>query len=135
MSLVFLYGTLKRGGSNHARLAGQTLLGPARTVPGFCLYDLGDYPGMAAQAGEREGVTGEVWSVDAACLRQLDEYEGVAEGLYRREPIALLPPFAAATVETYVYALDVAGRPKVGASWGPKILPCRPSRHSRGGLH
>jgi gamma-glutamylcyclotransferase (GGCT)/AIG2-like uncharacterized protein YtfP len=29
---LFVYGTLKRGGSNHHQLASQTFLGPARTA-------------------------------------------------------------------------------------------------------
>ena len=32
MTTLFVYGTLKRGGSNHAHLAGQKFLGPARTA-------------------------------------------------------------------------------------------------------
>ena len=117
MSLVFVYGTLTRGGSNHAHLAGQTLVGEARTAPGFRLYQLADYPGMIALAGDRAGVTGEVWSVDAACLARLDHLEGVAEGLYRREPVPLLAPFTGRSVDAYLYAQSVAGRRDLGSTW------------------
>src|SRR5689334_7669355 len=97
--LVFVYGTLKRGGSNHPYLAGQSFVGEARTVPGFRLYELSGFPGMIAMPSDREGVAGEVWSVDAAALEQLDALEGVDEGLYRREPVPLVAPFADKTVE------------------------------------
>lgn len=117
MSLIFVYGTLKRGGSNHQLMAGQKFLGAARTPPGFRLYALDGHPGMIPKADDRDGITGEVWSVDAACLAQLDLFEGLVEGLYRRVPIKLLPPFADQTVETYLYAQSVESRPDIGSTW------------------
>jgi gamma-glutamylaminecyclotransferase len=121
--LVFVYGTLKRGGTNHRYLAGQTFVGEARTVAGFQLYQLSGYPGMVAEnSPQAEGVTGEVWSIDAATLRRLDQLEGLAEGLYRREPIPLLPPFDERVVETYLYAQSVLGRRALGCTWMAKKL-------------
>lgn len=115
--LLFIYGTLKRGCSNHAHLAGQQFVGPARTVPGFSLYDIGGYPAIVADAGDRGGVAGEVWRVDAAALARLDRFEGLHEGLYRREPIALQPPFADQPIDVYVSVLPVTGRPHIGSEW------------------
>jgi len=123
---LFVYGTLKRGGSNHHQLAVQTFLGPARTAPGFTLFSLGAYPGLVAAPTDAHGVTGELWSVDDACLARLDVLEGLAEGLYRRAPIALSqavartqaatsPAFAAA--ETYFYLRDLSGHPHLGTTW------------------
>lgn len=117
MPLVFVYGTLKRGGSNHAWMAGQQFVGEARTVPGFCLYALDGYPGLVVDPRDRDGVTGEVWSVQPAALAKLDEFEGTAEGLYTREPVKLLAPFADQTVDAYLYARSIAGRQKLGATW------------------
>lgn len=117
MTRVFVYGTLKRDGSNHVHLAGQQFLGDARTPPGFTLYSLGEFPGMVRTPGDTAGVTGELWSVDDACLRRLDELEGVAEGLYERAPIRLAPPFATEPVETYLYLRSVTGRPVLGSGW------------------
>ena len=123
---LFVYGTLKRGGSNHHHLSGQTLLGPARTAPGFTLFSLGTYPGLVAAPTDTRGVTGELWSVDAACLARLDVLEGLAEGLYRRAPIALSQACAgthAATspaisaAETYFYLRDISGRAHLGTTW------------------
>ncbi len=116
MSLVFVYGTLKRGGSNHGHLVGQSYLGDAHTAPGLCLYGLGGYPGMVEEAGA-EGVRGEVWSVDAGCLVELDRLEGTSEGLYRRGPVELMPPFAGSSVEAYYYLRSVEGCPRLGRSW------------------
>ena len=120
-TLVFVYGTLKRGCSNHAYLGGQIYVGDASTVPGFSLYELDGYPGMVATNSEvSESVTGEVWSVDAAGLGQLDRLEGIAEGLYHREPVPLLPPFNDRLVQTYLYARSIAGRRKLGGTWMEK---------------
>ena len=117
MNRVFVYGSLKRGCSNHRHLLDQTFIGPARTVPGFRLYDLGGYPGMVPHPGDHSGVAGEVWSVDDAALQRLDEFEGTHEGLYRREPVALQPPFGDTAVEAYFSNLGVEGRRAVGGQW------------------
>jgi gamma-glutamylaminecyclotransferase len=116
-TLLFVYGTLKRGCSNHAQMAGQEFVGLARTAPGYTLYDLGGYPGIAADADDQNGIVGEVWNVDADALRRLDHFEGVHEGLYRREPIPLQPPFADRTIEAYVSVLPISGRPAIGSEW------------------
>jgi gamma-glutamylaminecyclotransferase len=126
-ALIFVYGTLKRGGSNHAQLAGQTYLGPARTQPGFTLYSLGEYPGLVATPAtapaDCEGVSGELWSVDAAALARLDAFEGIHEGLYARVPARLaafpatVPADDAARAELYLYLGEIAGRPLLGSFW------------------
>jgi len=116
---LFVYGTLKSGGSHHHHLAGQTLLGPAHTVPGYTLYlfHIGhDYPGMV-RSPEAIGVSGEVWEVEKDCLARLDVYEGVPEGLYERVPVALDPPTPAPTADAYLYLFPVTGRPHLGSDW------------------
>jgi gamma-glutamylaminecyclotransferase len=115
--LLFVYGTLKRGASNHHWLAGQAFLGEARTPPGYRLFRLSGFPGLVRWPEDNDGVAGELWSVDSSCLQRLDEFEGVHEGLFRRESISLLPPFAARDIEAYVYPHSVAGHPEVGAEW------------------
>ena len=117
MTRVFVYGTLKRGGRNHRHLAGQQFLGDAVTPPVFTLFSLGRYPGMVRAPGDTAGVTGELWSVDDACLGALDKLEGVAEGLYERVTCTLAPPFADEPVETYLYLRDLTGRNHIGPEW------------------
>jgi gamma-glutamylcyclotransferase (GGCT)/AIG2-like uncharacterized protein YtfP len=116
-TLVFVYGTLKRDCSNHHFLTEQRFVGKARTTPGFRLYSLGGYPGMIPQPDDCDGVTGEVWAVDADALVRLDGLEGLSEGLYRREVIPLLAPFDDHKVHGYLYARSVAGRPDLGSTW------------------
>ncbi len=116
-SLLFVYGTLKRGCRNHHHLAGQTFVGAARTAPGYCLHDLGGYPGLAASPSDQEGVVGEVWSIDPAARQRLDAFEGVREGLYHRASIALRLPFADQAVEAYFPVQLVAGGRVLGTEW------------------
>jgi gamma-glutamylaminecyclotransferase len=70
---VFVYGTLRRGGSNHHRMAGATLIGPA-TVRGY-LYRIDWYPALVIDSNGRE-VVGEVYEVGESQLADLDAYEG-----------------------------------------------------------
>jgi gamma-glutamylcyclotransferase (GGCT)/AIG2-like uncharacterized protein YtfP len=118
MPHVFVYGTLKRGGSNHALLAGQRFAGAARTVAAYRLHQLEGYPGMVrAETGGRS-IEGEVWEVDVPCLGRLDQLEGTDQGLYVRAPVALLAPWADCAAETYLYARSVEGRRDLGSSFG-----------------
>ncbi len=117
MNTVFVYGTLKRGGSNHLFLRGQKFLGDARTAPGFTLYSLGDYPGMVRAPGDTTGVTGELWSVDDACLAELDRLEGLYEGLYERIDVLLAPNGLAGSAQTYLYLRQLDGLAPIGDYW------------------
>lgn len=117
---VFVYGTLKRGLTNHGHMAGQRFLGEARTAPRYRMVDCGGYPGMFAVAEGGLSILGEVWEVDAACRHRLDLLEDVARGMYALEPVALLAPFTADNVRTYIYRWPVAGFTDVGAEWVEK---------------
>jgi len=117
MTTVFVYGTLKRGGSNHRFLLGQNFIGPARTAPGYTLYSLGDYPGMVRHPGDITGVTGELWSVDANCLAELDRLEGLDEGLYERAEVQIAPNLFAATAQSYLYLRPRQGFAPLGDTW------------------
>jgi gamma-glutamylcyclotransferase (GGCT)/AIG2-like uncharacterized protein YtfP len=70
---LFVYGTLMRGEA-HARMLGAAAFhGPARTLPGFRLVDLGSHPGLVIDVS---GVVfGEVFSVDESTLARLDSFE------------------------------------------------------------
>lgn len=69
---VFVYGTLRGGGSNHFRMAGGLFLMRA-TVKGR-LFRIDWYPGLVLGGG---GTTlGEVFEVTTEILRELDEFEG-----------------------------------------------------------
>jgi gamma-glutamylcyclotransferase (GGCT)/AIG2-like uncharacterized protein YtfP len=79
---LFVYGTLRAGGSAAGLLDGCEWLGRA-TVHGI-LYDIdGRFPALVLY-GEDSPVHGDVWRCPARFLPSLDRYEGVAEGLFRR---------------------------------------------------
>jgi gamma-glutamylcyclotransferase (GGCT)/AIG2-like uncharacterized protein YtfP len=78
-SLVFVYGTLKRGHANHHWLAEAPYRGEA-SLAGAVLHDLGPFP-MAIPGEGR--IHGEVYAVDPAQLARLDRLEGVPR-LYER---------------------------------------------------
>jgi gamma-glutamylaminecyclotransferase len=109
---IFVYGTLRRGGSNHALLSGAACEGEARTREPFAMFDLGGFPCIVP--GGEERVAGEVFLVDAATLARLDALED-APRWYRREAVRLDDGSLA---EAYLYAQDVGSAPRVpGGDW------------------
>ena len=75
VALVFVYGTLLRGEANHRRLHHARVRAAKAFVAGALLYDTGrGYPAMTMASGG-PAVYGEVYEVDAATLRSLDELE------------------------------------------------------------
>ena len=80
--LVFVYGSLRRGRSNHGQMAGCQWQGNGE-LRGFALYDLGPFP-MAVACEESDcRLVGEVYAVTAEQLAHLDRFEGVPR-LYER---------------------------------------------------
>ncbi|RPJ35562.1 MAG: gamma-glutamylcyclotransferase [Verrucomicrobiaceae bacterium] len=73
MESVFVYGTLRRGGSNHFRMDGAEFVA-AGTVRGR-LYHIDWYPGLVLDENAGE-VPGEIHQVSAGMLDELDRFEG-----------------------------------------------------------
>ncbi|MBX7121824.1 MAG: gamma-glutamylcyclotransferase [Opitutaceae bacterium] len=115
MTRLFVYGTLKRGCRSHPLIANQVYIGETRTVPGFRLFHLGQYPGMVRSPDSSSSVSGELYLIDGACLQALDAFEGIPEGLYSREWIELAPPSEAAFA--YLYLLTTEGRQPLDGTW------------------
>src|SRR4051812_1552324 len=115
---IFVYGSLKKGLSNHAHLGGQRFLSDARTQPVYRMVDYGGYPGMFPVEENGVSIRGEVWEVDEACRARLDVLEDVAHGMYALEPVNLMAPFdKEADVCAYLYKRPVEGCADVGAEW------------------
>lgn len=116
-TMLFVYGTLKRGDVRAPLLHGQRFVGEARTVAQFRLFNTGDYPAMveATPVGlTGRSIEGELWQVDRVCLHRLDEEEGVDEGLYERRMIALADGQRA---WTYLYLHAIDGMADCGTVW------------------
>jgi gamma-glutamylaminecyclotransferase len=112
---LFVYGTLKRGCSNHAVMRGAEFAGEAATEPGYLMVNCGSYPGLVRAANGQAGmaIRGELYRIDEALLAKLDRFESVPTE-YVRETIRLADGSEA---QTYIYALRVAGLKVCGAEW------------------
>ncbi|MFT7668156.1 MAG: gamma-glutamylcyclotransferase (GGCT)/AIG2-like uncharacterized protein YtfP [Planctomycetota bacterium] len=85
-TLVFVYGTLQRGESNHDYLGEARFLGEARTAAQFDLVDLGDFPAMV-DGGDTQ-VDGELYALKPSRVRTVDELEDHPE-YFRRTAVEL----------------------------------------------
>lgn len=116
-TLIFVYGTLKRGGDNHGWIQQQQFVAEARTLPIYRMYDLGGYPGMVRVPNQGLSIEGEVWEVDEAGLAKLDILEDTEGGEYERVSVPLLGDFAERHVEGYIYLRSTEDRRDVGVCW------------------
>ena len=91
MAILFVYGTLKKNFSAHRILkqSPAAFLGEAKTTPEYHLYDVGSFPGLIFDDSSEGGVFGELYQVPEAAFKNLDRYECVNTGLFRREEIIL----------------------------------------------
>jgi gamma-glutamylaminecyclotransferase len=113
---IFVYGTLKRGCRNHTFLQTAEYLGEAWTEPGYGMVDCGfypnSYPGLV-RAHEGEGVSGEIYRVEATLLQALDRLEDVPHE-FERATIRLRDGREA---QAYFYRGETAHLPVCGAVW------------------
>lgn len=70
--LVFVYGSLKQGFSNHGCLKGADFYKEAK-IKDAVMYDLGPFPGVVDGEGE---VKGELYRATEAVMARLDRLEG-----------------------------------------------------------
>ena len=121
---VFVYGTLRRGGSNDiTRLVPSPRWVGTAQVAGQ-MYNLGAYPGLVLHAGQEQGarVQGEVYAIEPALEAVLDELAAVfpqAPGEYAKREMDVLVDEA--TVRCIVYEINPArtvGKPLMaGGDW------------------
>jgi gamma-glutamylcyclotransferase (GGCT)/AIG2-like uncharacterized protein YtfP len=86
--LVFVYGSLRRGGAGamSVRFPNSKFIAEAKARGN--LYDLGDYPGL--QLNESASlVTGEVYEVEDEILNELDIFEASSDYLRKQVEISL----------------------------------------------
>ena len=71
--LIFVYGSLRRGASNHFRMKDSEYLGCAQIKGTLIKVDW--YPGLLLEGDS--WIHGEVYQVEESTLRELDAFEGV----------------------------------------------------------
>ena len=113
---VAVYGTLKRGFSNHGLLQHAHFIGED-ILSCITLYDLGPYPG--AKLKPSLGIIVEVFEVDERQMQQLDELEEYVaaspeQGMYDRQQV--LTRFGSAWIYLYNPQVDEASAQHSG-SW------------------
>lgn len=74
-SLVFVYGSLKKGFHNHHLLEKSRFL-CENSLAGYLMISLGAFPGIIPNPGQFTPVYGEVYEVDEKTLKALDRLEG-----------------------------------------------------------
>ena len=77
---VFVYGTLRKGGSNHFRMDGAEFVGLGSVMGAIYLIDSNPdlvFPALKLEADSR--VVGEFYHVSEAQLVELDAFEGISE--------------------------------------------------------
>jgi gamma-glutamylcyclotransferase (GGCT)/AIG2-like uncharacterized protein YtfP len=122
-TLLFVYGTLKRGLANHGRLQGARPLGDA-VLTRARLYDLGPFPMAVAGDGQ---VGGELYAVAWSALPALDAFEGCPR-LYQRHWLSL-----ADGRQAWAYlgqARQVRHSPWLREGIWPAVAPSSPARAS-----
>lgn len=117
---VFVYGTLRAGGSNDIRrfVPAPQRVGEA-SIAGV-LYDLGDYPGLVL--GGAAWVRGEVYRIAPKLEAALDRLEAVADddsGLYIKREVGVLVGRRALRCLVYeIHPSRIEGRPVIaGGDW------------------
>lgn len=94
---VFVYGTLRAGGSNHFRMSDAVPLGPG-TVRGR-LYRVDWYPALLLDP-DAGAVCGELYLVPHDALAALDAFEGAE---YRRVRVAVIPENGGDAAEAWIW--------------------------------
>src|SRR6266700_2326648 len=84
--LVFVYGTLRRGGAGAMSITFPNSKFMADAKVSGSLYDLGAYPGVLLNESNSL-VIGEVYEVDDETLNKLDDYE--ASSHYWRKQVEI----------------------------------------------
>jgi gamma-glutamylcyclotransferase (GGCT)/AIG2-like uncharacterized protein YtfP len=114
-TLLFVYGTLMRGESNHGVMAGGEFVREASTRAEFVLVDMGEHPAMLR--GDST-VHGELWSLDERVLAAVEELEGAPEYYHR----ILLELADGTRAECYVPTSPPTGKPVIpGGSWRRRV--------------
>lgn len=119
--LVFVYGTLRRGGSNHWRMRNAMWIGSGSVEA--VLFRIDWYPGLILAEDSGDRVIGEIYQVDAATLAELDVFEGLSAGEiegseYRRVKTRAMTPGGCIEAWVWEWKGPVDGSRRIkGGDW------------------
>jgi gamma-glutamylcyclotransferase (GGCT)/AIG2-like uncharacterized protein YtfP len=74
--LLFVYGTLRVGGSHHHLLGEATVIHKGFALDGYGMYSAGWYPVVVADHDNPNKVMGDILSIQSDLIPKLDVYEG-----------------------------------------------------------
>lgn len=116
---IFVYGTLRKGNSDHDKYLSDARFAGYYVAEGFQLYDFGSYPQIVHN--EIDKVKGEIYIIDSNKLEQLDSLE-VKGDLFIRKLIKVVNDLdEVQEAYTYVYNKDVSKKVKVSSDNLPKV--------------
>jgi gamma-glutamylcyclotransferase (GGCT)/AIG2-like uncharacterized protein YtfP len=110
--VVFVYGTLKKGGKLHYKLGGSEYAGEA-ALPNYTLYQFHDVGVPIMVRSLDDQVMGELYVVTNETLVMLDKAESEGK-LYHRHLVTLCDGMKA---WAYVWAHGVSGCEKIGETF------------------
>ena len=104
-SLVFVYGSLKKGLHNNVVLGDSNLIHHGHTADKYLLRSLGSFPGVDITAENATSyIYGEVYSCDPDTLRRLDNLEGYPT-FYDKIEVDVVVGNGATTITATMYHL------------------------------
>jgi gamma-glutamylaminecyclotransferase len=126
---IFVYGTLKRGHSNHALLETSKFFGEAATLETYWMITTGVFPVVLDAVPADFGlpplaIAGEIYHVDDATLGELDRLEREGRSYHRKATEVFE---AGRKVEAHIYV-------GVADYWHAKQLPAWTTKNARGEL-
>ncbi len=102
---LWVYGTLRRGESNHHFLTDCPFIGIA-CYPGLLFSVHGRYPVFQPeQTGGDKAVIGELYEINPELWPRLDELEGIEEGYYQRVSFPLALEIIPGEAQAIVYVV------------------------------
>jgi gamma-glutamylcyclotransferase (GGCT)/AIG2-like uncharacterized protein YtfP len=122
--LLFVYGTLMRGGAIHNLLQapGVRFLGKAKMRGELYWFESGKYPGAVETTRHNQFVYGELYSVEDArhVFPALDRAEECDDGLFERRKVSVSRGGGKQLAWTYLYARNpVRGKLILGGKFLP----------------
>ena len=105
-----VYGTLMKGEANHSAYLGTGIYEGKGCISGYDMYDLGYYPGIKPGAGQ---VKGELYSVNAEIMADIDRLEGEGSYYLRRYDLVEMENGKKAFAAIYVFNGDVSDKPLI----------------------